>query len=135
LLERQRNQPDIPMPFHALGGARNQVWQTFTASGEPSAAKATIHRHALSGNDDPRNGLALTPDAHWMFDAGLWTVIPKGDDLLIHVAAGRFSESSPHGRLLSQFHDQPLSFHSHARLRPDAKHFDWHRTAKFSART
>jgi putative restriction endonuclease len=41
VLERQRNSPDIPMPFHALGGARDRVWQTFTASGEPSEAKAT----------------------------------------------------------------------------------------------
>jgi putative restriction endonuclease len=88
---------------------------------------AHIHQHAASGNDDPRNGLALTPDAHWMFDAGLWTVIPKDGDLLIHVAIGRFSESSPHGRLLSEFHGQPLSFHVDARLRPDAKHFEWHR--------
>jgi putative restriction endonuclease len=32
---------------------------------------AHIHQHAKSGNDDPRNGLALTPDAHLMFEAGL----------------------------------------------------------------
>lgn len=232
--ERQQNAPDIAMPFHALGGVKDQVWQTFTADGQASKAKTTtrlclldpdlftclqdddfrrraretlisiyflpreqvmlcarlglpvpntaaiaalkqdaaeyktsqkkgrdsrfksdvlggyyftcaltgyrldtettsivqaahIHQHAISGNDDPRNGLALTPDAHWMFDAGLWTAIPKGDDLLVQVAIGRFSESSPHGRLLSQFHQQPLLFHDHARLRPDAKHFEWHR--------
>jgi len=29
---------------------------------------APIHPHAVSGNDDPGNGLALTPDAHGMFD-------------------------------------------------------------------
>jgi hypothetical protein len=34
---------------------------------------AHIHQHADSGNDDPRNGLALTPDAHWLFDRDLWT--------------------------------------------------------------
>ena len=88
---------------------------------------AHIHQHAVSGNDDPRDGLALTPDAHWMFDNGLWTLIPKGDDLLIRVAIGRFSESSPHGRLLSQFHERPLWFHTHARLRPAIENFDWHR--------
>lgn len=96
---------------------------------------AHIRQHAVSGNDDPLNGLPLTPDAHWMFDAGLWTVIPKGDDLLIHVAVGRFSESSPHGRLLSLFHAQPLHFHDHARLRPDPAHLAWHRTAKFSLKS
>ncbi|MCF7675302.1 MAG: HNH endonuclease [Akkermansiaceae bacterium] len=234
VLERQRNQPDIPMPFHALGGDKDKVWERFTADGQPSLAKATtrlcslnpdlcaclqdagfrrkarttlvsiyftpreqvmlcarlglpvpdteairaikedaadykarqkkgrdsrfksdvlggyyftcaltgyrldtdttsivqaahIHQHADSGNDDPGNGLALTPDAHWMFDNGLWTAISKGDDLLVRVAVGRFSESLPHGRLLSGFNGQPLHFHDHARLRPDKSHFEWHR--------
>jgi putative restriction endonuclease len=236
--ERQRNAPDIPMPFHALGGDKDKIWERFTADGQPSLAKATtrlcqldpglfaclqdsgfrrkaretlvtiyflpqeqvmlcarlglsvpnsaaitalrenaaefkasqkkgrdsrfksdvlggyyftcaltgyrldtettsivqaahIHQHAVSGNDDPRNGLALTPDAHWMFDAGLWTAIPKGDYFLIQVAISRFHESSPLGRNLTERHMQPLSFHDHARLRPDPKHLDWHRTAKF----
>ncbi len=236
--ERQRNSPDIPMPFNALGGDRDQIWQCFTTDGQPSISKLTtrlchldpylfaclqdgdfrrevrrslvgiyftpseqvmlcarlglptpkteavailradaaafkaqqkkgrdsrfksdilsgyyftcaltgyrletdtkaivqaahIHQHAKSGNDDSRNGLALTPDAHWMFDAGLWTVIPKGDDLLIHVAIGRFSESSPHGHSLSRFHEQPLKFHAHARLKPAHEHFTWHYKAKF----
>jgi putative restriction endonuclease len=31
--ERQRNSPDIPMPFHALGG--DGVWQRFTRDGQP----------------------------------------------------------------------------------------------------
>jgi putative restriction endonuclease len=238
VLERQRNQPDIAMPFHALGGDKDKVWERFTSDGQPSLAKATtrlcsldpdlyaclqdagfrrkvretlvtlyftpkeqvmlcarlglpvprtaeiaalreqadefkarqkmgrdsrfksdvlggyyftcaltgyrldtettsivqaahIHQHAVSGNDDPRNGLALTPDAHWMFDAGLWTAMPKGDDLLAHIAVGRFSESSPYGRLLSQFHEKPLHFHSHARLRPAAEHFVWHQKMTF----
>lgn len=89
---------------------------------------AHIHQHARSGNDDPRNGLALTPDAHWMFDTGLWTVIPKGDDLLVHVATRRFTESSPHSRLLAAFNCQPLHFQKHARLRPDQIHLAWHRS-------
>jgi putative restriction endonuclease len=234
VLERQRNQPDIPMPFHALGSARDQVWQTFTADGQPSEAKATtrlcdldpeffvclqdsgfrykarqtlvsiyftpreqvmlcarlglpvpdtaaieamkldadefkarqkkgrdsrfksdvlggyyftcaltgyrldtettsivqaahIHQHAVSGNDDPNNGLALTPDAHWMFDNGLWTAIPKGDYLLVQVATSRFTESSPQGRTLAAYNGQPLHFHDHARLRPYEQHFQWHR--------
>jgi len=239
VLERQRNAPDIPMPFHALGGDKDKIWERFTADGQSSLAKATtrlcsldpdlfsclqdagfrnkaretlvtlyftpreqvmlctrlglpipktaeiqalraqadefkarqkkgrdsrfksdvlggyyftcaltgyrldtettsivqaahIHQYAVSGNDDPRNGLALTPDAHWMFDAGLWTAIPEGDHFRIQVAIGRFSETSPHGRLLAQFHGQSLSFHDHARLRPDFKHFEWHRNVKFT---
>lgn len=62
-----------------------------------------------------------------MFDAGLWTAIPKGDDFLIHVAKPRFTETSPHGRFLAVLHDTPLHFHDHARLRPTADHLAWHR--------
>ncbi len=232
--ERQRNAPDIPMPFHALGGDKDKIWDRCTADGQPSLAKSTtrlccldpqlvaclqdagfrrkarealvtiyfqpqeqvmlcariglsvpnsaaitalredaaefkasqkmgrnsrfksdvlggyyftcaltgyrldtettsivqaahIHQHAVSGNDDPRNGLALTPDAHWMFDAGLWTATPNGDDYVVQVASGRFSESSPHGRLLAFFNRKHLHFHSHARLRPEPEHLLWHR--------
>jgi putative restriction endonuclease len=90
---------------------------------------AHIHQHAASGNNDPRNGLALTPDAHWMFDAGLWTAVPaKSGYFVIQVAKGRFNELSPHGRLLGNFDGQCLRFHDGARLRPDPKHFEWHRS-------
>ena len=61
-----------------------------------------------------------------MFDAGLWTVIPQGDDLLVHVAMGRFTESPLHGRLLMALDAKPLYFHSQACLRPDTTHFLWH---------
>ena len=233
VLERQRNQPDIPMPFHALGGDRDKIWERFTADGQASAAKATtrlcsldpdlfaclqdagfrrkaretlvtlyfmpkeqvmlcarlglpvprtaeiaalreqadefkarqkkgrdsrfksdvlggyyftcaltgyrldtettsivqaahIHQHAVSGNDDPRNGLALTPDSHWMFDAGLWTAIPKGDHFLIKIAIGRFSETSPPGRSLAESDGKALHFHKDARIRPAAEYLAWH---------
>ena len=233
VLDRQRNSPDIPMPFHALGGARDRVWTRLTSDGAPSHAKTTtrlalldsdlfrlfwdasfrraarrtlisiyfmpreqvmlcarlglplpdtseieslrrdadafkasqrkgrdsrfksevlggyhytcaltgyrldtettslvqaahIHQHAVSGNDDPRNGLALTPDAHWMFDQGLWTAIPVGNDLLVHVATSRFTESSPSGRRLATLQGKPLHFHAHARLRPMMECLAWH---------
>lgn len=233
VLERQRNQPDILMPFHALGGDKDKIWERFNADGQPSFAKATtrlcsldpdlfaclqdsefrrkaretlvtlyftpkeqvmlcarlglpvpqtaeiaalreqadefkarqkkgrdsrfksdvlggyyftcaftgyrldtesssivqaahIHQHAVSGNNDLHNGLALTPDAHWMFDAGLWTAIPKGDHFMIKIAIGRFSESSPHGQSLASFDGKPLYFHEHARIRPAAEYFTWH---------
>jgi putative restriction endonuclease len=86
-----------------------------------------IHQHAKSGNDDCQNGLALTPNAHWMFDQGLWTAIPKGDSFIIRVALGKFKESSPQGELLTAHHGRPLHFHSNARLRPGVEHLEWHR--------
>jgi len=88
---------------------------------------AHIHQHAQSGNNDLRNGLALTPDAHWMFDQGLWTAVPKGDHFLIKVALGKFSDSSPSGRSLAECQGKPMHFHPQSKLRPDPIHFDWHR--------
>lgn len=236
--ERQRNSPDIPMPFNALGSEKDRVWKCFTTDGQPSKSKLTtrlchldpelfaclqdtdfrrqarrtliaiyftpteqvmlsarlglpapetaavaalkadaaaykarqkkgrdsrfksdvlggyyftcaltgyrldtettslvqaahIHQHSVSGNDDPRNGLALTPDAHWMFDQGLWTAENKGDHFLICVAQGRFTESTPHFRSLAAHHGQPLRFHPNARLRPDPAHLEWHHRIKY----
>lgn len=233
VLERQRNAPDIPMPFHALGGDRDQIWTRLTADGTPSHAKSTtrlcrldpelallladpafrraarrtlvsiyftpqeqvmlcarlglplpdtgeievfqrdadafkasqrkgrdsrfksevlggyhytcaltgyrldtetsslvqaahIHQHARSGNDDPRNGLALTPDSHWMFDAGLWTAVPKGGHFLVKVAKGRFQEGSVDGRTLLGREGMPLMFDPRARLRPGGEFLEWH---------
>lgn len=232
--ERQRNAPDIPMPFNALGGNRDKVWECFTADGKPSKAKETtrlcsfdpelfsllqdsnfrvevrknliavyftaeeqvmlserlrlpvpktsevqalrgrakefkamqkkgrdsrfksevlsgyyftcaltgyrlqtqgssmvhaahIHQHSKSGNDELSNGLALSPDAHWLFDAGLWTVRKKEDDFFIEIAIGRYEEISPYSRRLEFFHDKPLHLHPDSRLRPDPQHLAWHR--------
>lgn len=242
VLDRQRNAPDIPMPFHALGGERDQVWTRLTADGTASHAKSTtrlcrldpelalllagpafrraarrtlvsiyftpqeqvrlcarlglplprndeiealrrdadtfkasqrkgrdsrfksevlggyhytcaltgyrldteasslvqaahIHQHARSGNDDPRNGLALTPDAHWMFDAGLWTAVPKGDHFLVKVAKGRFQEGSVDGRTLLDRDGTALVFDARARLRPGAEFLEWHGRSVFKRAT
>jgi len=34
-------------------------------------------------------------NAHWMFEIGLWTPIPTGQDFIVHVGVDRFSEWSP----------------------------------------
>lgn len=234
VVERRKNLPEITMPFNALGGDRDAVWERFDEQGNPSKSKLTtrlcqldsglfhclldpefrnlvrrilianyftpaeqvslsarfglpvpntaemaeyrrdreafkknekkgrdirfradvaagykytcaltgyclqssfgyivqachIHQHARSGNDDPRNGLALTPDAHWTFDKGLWTVIPKGDDLIILVARDRFTEESVSQNLLALRHGTLLHFHSGSKLRPAIEHLEWHR--------
>lgn len=232
--QRRGNQPDITMPFNALGGARDAVWKRFDEHGNPSKSKLTtrlceldadlfeclqqadfrkqarrilistyfpapeqtalcshfdlrvpdtadinsfkqdreafkksqkkgrdirfrsdvgagylytcaftgyrlecsagymvqachIHEHAKSGNDDLNNGLALTPDAHWLFDKGLWTAISKGDDFIIQVASESYTESSARGEFLARYHGRPLHFHDQAKLRPAIEHLEWHR--------
>ncbi len=51
--------------------------------GEAMVEAAHIHPFAASGNDDPRNGLAMTPDMHWAMDRNL---IAPGPDLNWHVS-------------------------------------------------
>ena len=243
--ERQRNRPDIRMPFHALGGSRDAVWQRYTSGGDVSVAKATtrrceldlslwtlldqsrfrqlvrerlvtlyftpkervllsaklglplpddfhidglrkdayqfkksqtrgrdnrfksdvltgyyhtcaltgyrldtldftlveaahIHQHSESGNDDPSNGLALTPNAHILFDQGLWTLEPKNivsGEWEVRIAKNSFVESfqrSARSRIdFGSIDRTPLVFHPKSRLRPDPDACAWHRSERF----
>jgi putative restriction endonuclease len=68
---------------------------------------AHIHAHSQRGPDTPDNGLALTPTAHDLFDAGLWTV---DDNLRIRVAHSDIAESILPGGShfkLSDLHGHP----------------------------
>jgi putative restriction endonuclease len=93
---------------------------------------AHIHAHSKRGPDTPVNGLALTPTAHDLFDAGLWTV---DDNLRISVAKSDIAESILPGGShfkLADLHGRPLSFAPQATLRPDPVHLAWHRREVFS---
>jgi putative restriction endonuclease len=76
---------------------------TITAGSIVDAAH--VHQFANSRNNDPRNGLALCKNAHWLFDNGLWTI---GDDYTVIVAVGRFSEESPDQKGLRTYHGQKI---------------------------
>jgi len=91
---------------------------------------AHIHQRAESLNDDPRNGVALTPNAHWMFDAGLWTV---NENRRVIVASERaFNEWTIPGEFrLSHCAGRELFFKDGCDFRPDWQHFDWHRRNRF----
>ena len=92
---------------------------------------AHIHTHSQRGPDSPDNGLALTPTAHDLFDAGLWTI---DDNLRIQVAKSDIAESILPGGFhfkLAELHDRPLSFAPQATLRPDPTHLAWHRQHVF----
>lgn len=89
---------------------------------------AHIHQFAASHNNDLNNGLALSKNAHWLFDAGLWSVTC---DYRVVVALGRFSEASPDGRALAEYRDQPLRLPQDRRLWPNPVHLGWHRSHRF----
>jgi putative restriction endonuclease len=89
---------------------------------------AHVHQFADSRNNDPRNGLALCKNAHWLFDSGLWALT---DDYRVIVAEGRFAEDSPEQKPLSSYHGKKIHLPSDPALWPNPVHLAWHRKNKF----
>lgn len=67
-------------------------------TGEAMVEAAHIHPFAEAGDDDPRNGLALTPDMHWAMDRFL---IAPGPDLKWHVSRFLDDRIPDYGRFVS----------------------------------
>jgi putative restriction endonuclease len=89
---------------------------------------AHIHKFSRSQNNDPNNGIALCKNAHWQFDAGLWTI---DDDYRVVVALDAFSESSPNQKPLSEMHGQRLLLPRDKTIWPSKVHLAWHRAETF----
>lgn len=89
---------------------------------------AHIHQFAKSGDDDITNGIALSKNAHWAFDAGLWSL---ADDYTVVVASDDFMEVCPDGRPLSDYHGKPIRLPADRRMWPGPLHLAWHRRIKF----
>jgi putative restriction endonuclease len=99
-----------------------------TITGGSIVDAAHIHQFADSRNNDPRNGLALTKSAHWLFDNGLWTLT---DDYRVIVAVGAFAEAGPEHHLLGQYNGQRIQLPSDESLWPNPLHIAWHRNKRF----
>jgi putative restriction endonuclease len=89
---------------------------------------AHIHQFADSRNNDPRNGLALCKNAHWLFDNGLWSI---ADDFKVLIAIGRFAEDSPDQKSLAEYQGQKLRLPADRQYWPDRVHLAWHRKNRF----
>lgn len=89
---------------------------------------AHIHQFASSRNNDPRNGLALCKNAHWLFDKGLWTL---SDDYRVIVASDNFVEDSPNQKGLAEFHGQKILLPMQSNHWPSPIHLAWHRSNVF----
>lgn len=100
-----------------------------TITGASVVDAARIHQFADSRNNDISNGIALSKNAHWLFDQGLWTV---SDDFRVIVAVGAFSESAEDSVLLLQSrHGTTIHLPNDQSLRPSPVHLGWHRRKKF----
>ena len=89
---------------------------------------AHIHAFRDSRNNDPRNGIALCKNAHWLFDAGLWSI---DDDYRIIVAQGRYHEASPDQKPLVAYHGRRIRLPANPDAWPDPRHLAWHRKQRF----
>ncbi|MGD9875095.1 MAG: HNH endonuclease [Kiritimatiellia bacterium] len=100
-----------------------------TLSMESLVDAAHIHEFRNSRNNDPRNGLALSKNAHWQFDRGLWSVT---DDYQILVNCDKFVEAGPAGQKLADFAGRRLFLPMDQKYWPEPKHLSWHRENKYA---
>jgi putative restriction endonuclease len=89
---------------------------------------AHIHEFSDSRNNDPRNGLALSKNAHWQFDRGLWSIT---DDYRVILNRDKFIEEGVPGQKLTGFEDHRLFLPSDPRYWPEPTYLAWHRRQKF----
>jgi len=89
---------------------------------------AHIHAFKDSRNNDPRNGIALCKNAHWLFDAGLWSL---DDDYRVIVARSHFIEVSPDQKPLAEYEGQRIRLPADRSIWPEQRHLAWHRKNRF----
>ena len=91
---------------------------------------AHIHPFSDSRNNDPRNGLALSKNAHWLFDQGLWSLT---DDYRVLAAGIGFDEAGPDAYMLKQMEGRPIHLPSDPSLWPGRPYLSWHREHRLKA--
>ena len=91
------------------------------ADGTVMVEAAHIHPFAESSDDDPRNGLALTPNMHWAMDQNL---IAPGPDYRWHVSKNLDERIADHGFLVS-LRGRPLILPGERRWYPRQDVLEW----------
>ena len=82
---------------------------------------AHIHPFSESADDDPRNGLALTPDMHWAMDKNL---IAPGPDYKWHVS-NQLDDRIPDFKMLTELAGKPLFLPKEQRMYPKKNSLEW----------
>jgi putative restriction endonuclease len=85
---------------------------------------AHIHEFKDSRNNDPRNGMALSKNAHWQFDRGLWSL---NDDYKVIVDRERFIEEGAPGQRLADFEGRRIFLPTEPKYWPERDYISWHR--------
>jgi hypothetical protein len=85
---------------------------------------AHIHEFRDSRNNDPRNGMALSKNAHWQFDRGLWSL---NNDYRVVVNKVGFAEDGMESYCLMDFVGRKIFLPSDSTYWPDYSYLDRHR--------
>lgn len=90
-------------------------------SGEAMVEAAHIHPFCEAGDDDPRNGLALSPDMHWAMDRNL---IAPGPDFRWRVSKV-LDRRIPDFRSLCDLDGRELLLPAEPRMYPKRESLEW----------
>jgi putative restriction endonuclease len=85
---------------------------------------AHIHEFKDSRNNDPQNGMALTKNAHWQFDRGLWSL---DDNYRVILNREKFVEEGAPGQRLVDFEGRRVFLPSDPKYWPEHGCISWHR--------
>ena len=100
-----------------------------SASGLPTALDAALIRwRSHGGAFDPRNGLCLCAVHRAAFDAGGFTIAPRGGALVAFVSK---DVSGPSESAMRRHHRKPLAIPPPPDLRPDELNIRWHNAEVF----
>lgn len=90
-------------------------------SGEALVEAAHIHPFSVAGDDDPRNGLALTPNMHWAMDKN---IICPGPDKKWHVSKS-IDRRIPDLKIFTELEGLPLILPKEAAYEPKIESLEW----------
>jgi putative restriction endonuclease len=85
---------------------------------------AHIQEFRDSRNNDPRNGIALSKNAHWQFDRGLWSM---NDDYRVLVSREKFVEDGVAGQRLADSEGRRIFLPNDPKYWPEPTYLEWHR--------
>ena len=87
-----------------------------------------IHPFSDSRNNHPQNGIALSKNAHWLFDQGLWSLT---DNYEVIVAKDRFDETGSDAWSLLEMEGTLILLPKDKNSWPAPEYVAWHRRNRF----
>lgn len=100
-------------------------YRMVSASGSCPLDAAHIKQFKKGGICHPINGLALSKNAHWLFDQGFWSI---DNDFCILVDNDRFEEDGENALLLKPRSGGRVFLPRNEMFWPDRENLKWHRS-------